>query len=194
MVQRFKESGHLVFKSVSALSRGILKTRRGRCTIHFNGDPTNTELLFQTVHSVNQLSVYGAVANWCHQFAWTEEEKGQVGIIVDNFMLTIVEAEEMELLVSLRHKRLEIGCREAQCASKPWKRKYSLHNFVKKPRVTAAETCKIRPDGDDGWRETNPLCREYSSSRSYPKTQAMLAILEGTIIWASFRSSRCKNF
>ena len=32
--------------------------------IHFNGDSMNTELLFQTVHSVNQVSVYGAVTNW----------------------------------------------------------------------------------------------------------------------------------
>ena len=81
LVQQFKETGHLIFKSTSALSRGILKQKKGRCTIHFNGDSVNTELLFQTVHSVNQLSVYGAVANWCHKFALTEEEKGQVGII-----------------------------------------------------------------------------------------------------------------
>ena len=46
MVQRFKEIGHLVFNSISALSRGILKQRKGRCTIHFNGDSINTELLF----------------------------------------------------------------------------------------------------------------------------------------------------
>ena len=54
----------------------------------------------KTVHSVNQLSVYGAVANWCHQFALTEEEKGQVGIMVDSKSLTMVEPEEVELLVS----------------------------------------------------------------------------------------------
>ena len=38
IVQRFNETDHLAFKSTSALSRGILKQRRGRCTIHFNGD------------------------------------------------------------------------------------------------------------------------------------------------------------
>ena len=51
MAQRFKETGHLVFKSTSALSRGILKQRKGRRTIHFNGDSMNTELLFQTINS-----------------------------------------------------------------------------------------------------------------------------------------------
>ena len=45
-----------------------LQEKKGKSTIHFNGGSMNTELLFQTVHSVNQLSIYGAVANWCHQF------------------------------------------------------------------------------------------------------------------------------
>ena len=31
----------------------------------------NTELLFQTNHSAKQLSVHGAVANWCHQLGLT---------------------------------------------------------------------------------------------------------------------------
>ena len=75
MVQRFKETGHPLLKSISALSRGILKNK-GKDTTLFNSDCTNTELLFQTIHSVNQLSIYGAVANWCQQFGMTEEEKG----------------------------------------------------------------------------------------------------------------------
>ena len=72
MVKGFKECGHL---STSALNRGILKQKKGRNTFHFNGDPVNTELLFQTVHSVNQLSVYAAVTDWCYQFGLTNEEK-----------------------------------------------------------------------------------------------------------------------
>ena len=56
-------------QKTSALGRGILMQKKGRCTIHFGGDSMNTKLLFQTVHSVNQLSVYGAVASWCYQVA-----------------------------------------------------------------------------------------------------------------------------
>ena len=41
---------------------------------------------------------------------------------------------------------------------------------------------KNRPNADDGWRTVTPLCREYSSSRSYPKTKALSAFPEGTII------------
>ena len=37
-------------KSFSALSRGILKQEKIKEIIHFNGDSSNTELLFQTLH------------------------------------------------------------------------------------------------------------------------------------------------
>ena len=77
MVQRFKETGHPVFESISALSHGILKRKKGKQAIHFNGDSSITELLFRIIHSAHQLSICGAVASWCEQFGWTEEEKGQ---------------------------------------------------------------------------------------------------------------------
>ena len=51
-------------KRISALSRGILK-RNNRDTAHFTADASNTELLYRTIHSANQLSNYGAVACWC---------------------------------------------------------------------------------------------------------------------------------
>ena len=59
----------------NCMSSGILKRKKGEETIHLNGVSTNTELLFQTIHYVNQLSTYGTVANWCQQFGLTEEEK-----------------------------------------------------------------------------------------------------------------------
>ena len=43
MVQRFKDSGHLVFKSTSALGRGILKRKKGFETIkHSTLNPNNS--------------------------------------------------------------------------------------------------------------------------------------------------------
>ena len=51
-VERFKDASHPVFKSISALSRGILKKKNGRDTIHFNADAYNTKLLFRIIHSV----------------------------------------------------------------------------------------------------------------------------------------------
>ena len=51
----------------------------------------NTELLFQTIHYVNQLCVYGAVADWCHQSVLTKEKKGRASAPVDNKIFDQVE-------------------------------------------------------------------------------------------------------
>ena len=34
-----------------------------------NGDPATAELLFRIIISVNQLSIHGAVSDWCEEFA-----------------------------------------------------------------------------------------------------------------------------
>ena len=59
------------YSRVSALSRGILKKKEWQRHQHFNADASNTELLFRIIHSVNQLSIHGAVSNWCEQFGVT---------------------------------------------------------------------------------------------------------------------------
>ena len=48
--------------------------------------------------------------------------------------------------------------------------------------VAVGKTYKFRPNADDGWCAITHLCREYSSSRSYPKAQALAVIPEGTIV------------
>ena len=77
MVERSKDTCHPVFISISALSRGTLKKKNNRDTIHFNADASNTELFLRITYSVNQLSFYGAVSNKCEPFDLTEEEKEQ---------------------------------------------------------------------------------------------------------------------
>ena len=66
-----------------------------------------------------------------------------------------------------------------------WKRRFSLHNFVKKffqHLVFAVKTHKFdRMQTTDG-REITPLCRDYSSSWTYRTTRALSANPEGTII------------
>ena len=81
MLQRFKETGHLVFKSISALSRGALKRKRSQETTHFNGDSSNTELLFRIIHSVNQFSNYGAVTNWCEPIGLTVDKRNKKDLL-----------------------------------------------------------------------------------------------------------------
>ena len=56
------------------MSRGILKRKQNRDTIHFNAESSNTELLLRIIHSANQLSIYGAVSNWCEEFCQKPNE------------------------------------------------------------------------------------------------------------------------
>ena len=63
---------------------------------------SNTELLFRIIHSVNLLSVYGAVSSWCEQVCMTEEGKGQEKQkeSVTKGVLKSVKSKEVKLLVS----------------------------------------------------------------------------------------------
>ena len=103
-----------------------------------------------TIHSANQLNVYAAVANWCHQFAL-----GQVGIIVDNKILTMVEPEEVELLVSLPTQALGNRMQRGALSFQTLEKKLQLAQLCEKTffrhLVIAGKKYKIRRDGDDGW-------------------------------------------
>ena len=64
MQLNFAGSSHPIFRCTSALERGELRSKAGgKTSIHFNRSTQNIELLLQMVISVNQLSVYGAVAD-----------------------------------------------------------------------------------------------------------------------------------
>ena len=71
MMIHLRESGHPTCKGTSALARGRLESRGGggKTSIHYNADPLTVELLFRIIISVNQLSLYGAVADWCEELS-----------------------------------------------------------------------------------------------------------------------------
>ena len=52
MIEVFAQSGRPVFRG-----------------IHFTADSGNIELIIRTIHSANQLSVYGAVSSWCEDLS-----------------------------------------------------------------------------------------------------------------------------
>ena len=69
MMLNFAETGHPVFRATSALQRGEFKKSEGdgKKSIHFNGSEETVELIPRTVISVNQLRIYGAVADFCKE-------------------------------------------------------------------------------------------------------------------------------
>ncbi len=77
MLLEFAESGHPTFRATTPLSRGQLKSKgRGKLSIHFTADVDSIDTLYRIILSVNQLSVYGAVAAVCEEFEGPSRENG----------------------------------------------------------------------------------------------------------------------
>ena len=83
MLLEFAESGHPTFRATTPLSRGILKSKgRGKLSIHFAADVLTMETVFRIIVSVNQLSIYGAVANICEEFEAHQDRSGELDVLM----------------------------------------------------------------------------------------------------------------
>ena len=69
MMIHLRESGHpIYFEEQVHWTEDLWKSKGGgKLPIHYKGDSTTATLLFRTIISVNQLSVYGAVSDWCEE-------------------------------------------------------------------------------------------------------------------------------
>ena len=69
MIVTLTESGPQVFRVTSPLSRGVLKSKGGgKLSIHYCADQETMKTVFRTITSVNQLSLYGAIAEECEEY------------------------------------------------------------------------------------------------------------------------------
>ena len=67
---------------------------RGKSSIHFTADQDTVDTIYRIIHSVNQLSVYGAVAAICEEFEDHQDRTGQPVILVgQSIVLGEVKAE-----------------------------------------------------------------------------------------------------
>ena len=79
MMIQFGESRHPVFRATSPLSRGTLKSKDGgKLSMHFCADEGTIETVFRTITSVNQLSLYGAVAEMCEEYKACHDRTGRL--------------------------------------------------------------------------------------------------------------------
>ena len=95
MLLEFAESGHPIFRSTTPLSRGRLKSKgKGKVSIHFSADQDTVDTIYRIILSVNQLSVYGAVAAKCEEFEDHQDRSGQPVILVgQSIVLGEIKAE-----------------------------------------------------------------------------------------------------
>ena len=83
MLLEFAESGHSTFRATTPLSRGILKSKgHGKLSIHFAADQNTIDTIYRIILSVNQLSVYGAVAAVCEEFESHQDRSGEPVILM----------------------------------------------------------------------------------------------------------------
>ena len=97
MLLEFAESGHPTFRATTPLSRGILKSKgRGKLSIHFAADGDTIDTIYRIILSVNQLSLYGAVAAVCEEFESHQDGSGEPEILMgQSIVLGEVKAEDL---------------------------------------------------------------------------------------------------
>ena len=97
MLLRFAESGHSVFRATTPLSRAQLKSKgKGKVSIHFSADTDTIDTIYRIFLSVNQLSVYGAVAVFCDEYESHPDSTGQPVILEgQSIVLREVKAEAL---------------------------------------------------------------------------------------------------
>ena len=95
MLLGFAESGHPIFRATTPLSRGTLKSKgRRKLSIQFTADQDTVDTISRIILSVNQLSVYGAVAAICEEFEDHQDRTGQPVILMgQSIVLGEVKAE-----------------------------------------------------------------------------------------------------
>ena len=82
MLLEFAESRCLFFRATTPLSRCTLKCKgHGKLSIHFCADQGTIETIYRIILSVNQLSLYGAVANMCEEVEFHQDRSGQTWCI-----------------------------------------------------------------------------------------------------------------
>ena len=91
----FAESGQPIFRATTPLSRRELKSKgHGKLSIHFTADYSTIETIFRIMISVNQLSLYGAVANICEEFEAHQDRSGEPDVLMgQSIVLSEIKTE-----------------------------------------------------------------------------------------------------
>ena len=95
MLLEFAESGCPIFRATTPFSRCKLKSKgHGKLSFHFAADQETIETIFRIIAFVNQLSLYGAVANMCEEFESLQDRSGQPDVLMgQSIVLSAIKTE-----------------------------------------------------------------------------------------------------
>ena len=97
MLLEFAESGHPIFRATkSTVQRSTQKKGHGKSLIHHCADLETIETIVRTITSVNQLSLYGAVAEVCEEYETFHDRTRQpvvVGQSSSSFVPSVIKTQ-----------------------------------------------------------------------------------------------------
>ena len=98
MLLEFAESGCPIFRATTPLSRGQLKSKgHGKLSIHFAADQETIEIIYRIIVSVNQLSLYGTVAEICEEHETLHERTGRPVVLEQSSSSIVFSAIKTEV-------------------------------------------------------------------------------------------------
>ena len=174
MLLEFAESGHPTFRATTPLSRGILKSKgRGKLSMHFAPDVDTIDTIYRIILSVNQLSVYGAVAAVCEEFESHQDRSGELEILMgQSIVLGEVKAE-----ASLQNENPmndQIVWQEYIQQVESLSPENKVSKFCKEAgflRVVEVGQYFVTKDTGDFRQFRSVACREYTLPRDDPASQ-----------------------
>ena len=175
MLLEFAESGHPTFRATTPLSRGQLKSKgHGKLSIHFAADEHTIENFFRNIHSVNQLSVYGAVAAICEEFENHQDGSGEPEILMgQSIVLGEIKAEvPLQNENTLNHQILWQQYIERIESLSP---ESKVSGFCKEAgfmRVVEVGQYFVTKDIGNLRQFRSVACRDYTLPRDDPSSQA----------------------
>ena len=174
MLLKFAESGHPIFRSTTPLSRGRLKSKgKGKVSIHFSADQDTVDTIYRIILSVNQFSIYGAVAAICDEYEGHQDSTGQPVILVgQSIVLGEIKAEVLAHDEEPREDQIILQQYFQQVESlSPENR---LSKFCKEAgfmRVVEVGQYFVTKDTGDFRQFRSVACREYTLPRYDPASQ-----------------------
>ena len=167
------ESGHPIFRATTPLSRGKLKSKgKGKVSIHLSAEPDTIDTIYRIILSVNQLSVYGAVAAICDEFVGQPDNTGEP---------VVLEGQS----IVLGEVKAEVPAQEEPEDSNVALQKYFQQVRQLSPEDKLSKFCKeagfmsvvevgqyfVTRNANDFLLKT-VACREYTSPRDDPASEA----------------------
>ena len=159
----------------------VYSRRKNRDTIHFNGEHCNIDLLYRTIHSANQLCIYGAVTKRCGKKSG-EASQSRLESARKTSQKIQIKQEDLKSLVDIPRLPHASGNRMLQ----------NLKDFNSMPFMSKIEylrtTAKLGHPmekgnhyvtttlEEDGWWKRTSMCKEFTAPRNLEDSRPYASI------------------